>query len=251
MKVAEACGCFPTGRHYPGIAHLLRLSVAGVAEEISGDVAWIDAPIVMIDTETTGRDGTVDRIVEIGLIVGQSGQVRARHNWILDPEIPIPEEVSKIHGITDEMVAGKPKFRDVAAEIVEVLRGAIPGAYNAQFDRGFVLAEMRRAGVELGTNAPPALRNGVEWLDPLVWARHIQKYEKGKSLGDVAARLGVKLENAHRASDDAEAALLVMYELGKDQAVPRAYAGFMQEQKRLWRAQEEEFRVWRSRQASS
>lgn len=247
MKGAEACGCFPTGRHYPGIAHLLRISVAGVADEVSGDAAWIDAPIVLIDTETTGRDGAFDRIVEIGLIIGQNGVIRARHNWIIDPGIPIPEEVSKIHGITDEMVRGKPTFAAVAREIVEALRGAIPGAYNASFDRAFVVSEMRRAGVDLGASAPPALRGGVEWIDPLVWARQLQKYEKGKSLGDVAARLGIPLDNAHRAADDAEAALLVLYTLGKAPEVPRSYAGFIQEQRRLARAQEEEFKVWRSR----
>src|SRR5260370_1431142 len=64
-------------------------------------------------------------------------------------------------------------------------------------------------------------------------AREIQREEKSKALGEVAARLGVKLENAHRASDDAEAALLVMYHLARDERVPRAYAPFVQEQKRL------------------
>jgi DNA polymerase-3 subunit epsilon len=245
---SDGCGCFPTGRHYAGIAHLLRVAAQGVAEELGGDVSWDELPVVLIDTETTGRDSATDRIVEIGLIIGQKGEVLARHNWLINPGIPIPEEVSKIHGIKDEDVKDSPSFADVAKEIIELLHGHVPGAYNAPFDRGFVLAEMRRAGIEPSQSSPPALRNGVEWLDPLVWARHIHKYEKGKTLGDVTARLGIKLENAHRASDDAEAALRVMYHFGKDDRVPKTYGGLMQEQRRLARIQEEEMRVWRSRQ---
>lgn len=52
----EGCGCFPTGRHYPAIAHLLRTRVAGLAEEIDAMSPWVDLPVVMIDVETTGRD---------------------------------------------------------------------------------------------------------------------------------------------------------------------------------------------------
>jgi DNA polymerase III subunit epsilon len=134
----------------------------------------------------------------------------------------------------------------VVAEIVEALRGAIPAAYNAGFDRGFVLAELRRAGLPTDDpTAPPALRSNVEWLDPLVWARHIQRKEKSKTLGDVAERLGIKIENAHRASDDAEAALRVMYALAEDARVPKLYGGLMKEQRRLWRLQEQDFARWR------
>jgi DNA polymerase-3 subunit epsilon len=91
------------------------------------------------------------------------------------------------------------------------------------------------------------MRAECEWIDPLVWARELQKYEKGKKLGEVAARLGVALENAHRASDDAEAALKVMWTFGRDPRVPQTYAALVQEQRRLWRAQEDEFRVWRQK----
>lgn len=247
---ADGCGCFPTGRHYAGIAHLLRLKVVGAAEELSIDAQWIDLPIVLIDTETTGRDPAVDRIVEIGLILGRGGEIVERRNWLVNPEMPIPEEVSKIHGITDAEVADKPTFREIAGEIVEFLRGALPGAYNATFDRNFVFEEMRRAKIELGASAPPALRHGVEWVDPLVWARQIQRDEKSKALGEVCARLGIPLENAHRASDDAEAALRVLYILGQDQQVPRTYGGLVQEQRRLARAQEEEFKLWRANRPS-
>lgn len=243
----EVCGCFPTGRHYAGIAHMMKLRVLGAADEIAADAPWLEQLIAFIDTETTGRDPAVDRVVEIGVILGRGGEIVARHDWLVNPERPIPDEVSKIHGITDDAVRDKPTFRELAPEIVAALEGALPAAYNARFDRGFVLEEMRRAGVDMGWSQPPALRSSVDWIDPLVWARLIHKDEKGRSLGDVAARLGIKLENAHRASDDAEAALRVLYAFAKDPRVPGAYGGLVQEQRRLARQQAEEMRSWRGR----
>ncbi|HEX7664841.1 MAG TPA: hypothetical protein VF407_10030, partial [Polyangiaceae bacterium] len=92
----------------------------------------------------------------------------------------------------------------------------------------------------------PALRRDVEWIDPLVWAREIQREEKSKALGEVAQRLGVKLENAHRASDDAEAALMVFYALAADARMPKAYGAMLQEQRRLGLAQQDERRFWKN-----
>jgi DNA polymerase-3 subunit epsilon len=98
---------------------------------------------------------------------------------------------------------------------VELLRGRIPVAYNAGFDRSFIYAEMRRAGITptRTRQSPPAMRVGVDWIDPLVWARTLQTGVKGFKLGEVAARVGVDLTNAHRATDDAEAAGRVLFAL--------------------------------------
>lgn len=242
--VSDDCGCFPTGHHYPGIAHLLKVSIRGLAEGFAPDVAWHDIDIALLDVETTGRDASVDRVVELGIAVGRHGEVIARYNWLVDPGIPIPESASQIHHITDEMVAGKPRFEAVAVEIAQALRGCIPAAYNALFDRAFLTSEFSRAKAD-GTGVP-ALTRDVEWLDPLIWARDIQSDEKSRALGDVAARLGVNLEKAHRAQDDAEAALRVLYALGKDARVPRAYGALVQEQRRLGQVQADARRMWRN-----
>lgn len=243
-SLGDGCGCFPTGRHYPGIAHLLKVAIRGLAEGFAQDAPWQELDVALLDVETTGRDASVDRVVEVGIVVGRNGEVVSRYNWLINPGIPIPAEVSAIHHITDEMVKDKPRFEQVAAEIAQALRGCIPGAYNALFDRAFMMSEFTRARAD--TKGVPALTREVEWVDPLVWARSIQHGEKSRSLGDVAARLGVKLENAHRASDDAEAALRVMYALGRDSQVPRAYGAMIQEQHRLSQAQADQRRMWRS-----
>jgi DNA polymerase-3 subunit epsilon len=240
----DGCGCFPTGRHYPGIAHLLQVTIRGLAQGLAQDAPWHELNVALLDVETTGRDASVDRVVELGIVIGRGGEIVARHNWLIHPGMPIPAEVSAIHGITDEMVKDKPRFDAVASEVLDALRGAIPAAYNAPFDRAFLMSEVGRAKVDVA--GVPAVAREVEWLDPLVWARELQHDEKSRALGDVAARLGVKLEQAHRASDDAEAALRVMYALGKDPRVPRSYGAMIQEQRRLAQAQADQRRMWRS-----
>lgn len=243
---ADACGCFPTGHHYPGIAHLLKTVVRGLAAGIDPDTPWREMRIALIDVETTGRDGSSDRIVEIGFVVGEAGRVVEEHNWLVNPERPIPEEVTAIHGISDADVKDSPSFSTIVREIAERLGGAVPAAYNAPFDKAFVMGEVGRAELEMG-ELPPAFRRDVEWLDPLVWAREIQRKERSKALGEVAARLGISLERAHRATDDARAALEVMYRLGQDERVPATYAGIIREQQRLAKAQAEERRFWKPR----
>lgn len=246
MRIVDPCGCFPTGRHYPGIAHLIHVRAVGVAEEIPAESPWADCVIAFIDVETTGRDPTLDRLVEVAVILGRGGEVFERKSWLVNPGIPIPEESSAVHGIRDPDVADKPPFSQVLQEIRASLEGAIPAAYNASFDKAFLLAEIGRTPGGGGAGAlPPAFRREVEWLDPLVFAREIYRDEQSRALGDVAERLGIRLERAHRATDDAEAALLVLYALGKDQRLPRAYAALLQEQRRLGREFDEARRFWR------
>jgi DNA polymerase-3 subunit epsilon len=244
----EACGCFPTGRHYPGIAHLLRAVTRGLVEELAAESAWAELPIALIDVETTGTDASVDRVVEIGVVIARGGEIVERRNWLVNPGRPIPKEASDIHKITDEQVKDAPPFAAVVEEIAAMLAGCIPAAYNAAFDRAFLGNEVARASIGAVANAmPPALRRNVEWVDPLVWARELQQGERSRALGEVAARLGIALENAHRACDDAEAALRVMLALGRDVRVPRTYAALVQEQRRLSMAQADERRLnkWR------
>lgn len=243
-------GCFPTGKHYPGIAHLMRVVASGIVEEIEAERATQDLPLVAIDVETTGRDASSDRIVEIACVRWQGGRVVDRHGWLVNPGRAIPSEATQVHGIHDEDVQDKPAFAAIAREVLSVLQGHIPVAYNAEFDRNFLIAELGRASETL-TPSPPAVRRGIEWIDPLVWARHLQREEKGKSLGEVAARLGIEIERAHRATDDAEAALLVLDKFVGDARVPRTYAAFVQEQKRLARAFAEERQHWRSQVAAA
>jgi DNA polymerase-3 subunit epsilon len=232
----DGCGCFPTGRHYAGIAHLLRTTVRGLVAEVAIDGDWGDLPIAMLDVETTGKDAANDRIVEIGIVRSVGGEIVGRKGWLINPGRAIPREASEVHKITDEDVKDAPAFADIALAVVEFFAGHIPAAYNASFDRAFLWSEVERLNLPLAVDAP-AFRKDVEWLDPLIWARELQQGERSRALGDVVARLGIALENAHRATHDAEAALRVLLAFGRDVRVPRSYAAFVQEQRRLAMAQ--------------
>jgi DNA polymerase III subunit epsilon len=237
----ELGSCFPTGRHYPGIAHLLKVVAVGLANEFESEVPFSELPLVAIDTELTGRDATVDRIVEIACVIWQRGEVVARHSWLVNPGRPIPQEAFDVHGIGDDDVRDKPPFAAIAEEVLTVVAGCVPVAYNADFDRAVLAAELARANY-LGSTLPPAARKGVAWIDPLVWARELQKLEKSRALGEVCARLGIELSRAHRAAEDAEATLKVLSVFCGDVRVPKTYGAFIAEQRRLARLHDEDRR---------
>ena len=241
----DACGCFPTGRHYAGIAHLLRSVVRGLIDAFAAEAPWAELPIALVDVETTGRDASVDRVIEVGIAIARGGQIVERKNWLVNPGRPIPAEAAAVHKITDADVCDAPPFAAVASEVLDALANCVPAAYNAVFDRAFLANEMARAGITAGL--PPALQRDVEWIDPLVWARELQPEERSRALGEVAARLGISLQNAHRASDDAEAALQVLLALGRDIRLPTTYAALIQEQRRHALEQADERRLkWRA-----
>lgn len=243
MRIVVDLGCFPTGRHYPGIAHLMRVAALGLAEAFAGEHLVADLPLVAIDTETTGRDPTTDRVVEVACVRWERGEITLRKSWLVNPGRPIPKEAFDVHGISDEAVKDAPNFQTILPELLEAMSGAVPLAYNAEFDRKQLNAELGRLpGL---ASLPPAFQKNVEWLDPLIWARELQKHEKSRALGEVAARLGIEISQAHRATDDAEAALNVFLKFQEDARLPKAYGAFLNEQRRLARAFEQERVRWR------
>ncbi|MEK8023232.1 MAG: 3'-5' exonuclease, partial [Candidatus Hydrogenedentota bacterium] len=112
---------------------------------------WIeqDRPVVFFDLETTGTNRTTDRIVEIALVrIDVNGSERTFRS-LVNPGIPIPEEVSLIHGITNEMVVTAPKFQDITGELITLTDNADLAGFNiARFDIDLLIAEFKRADSE-------------------------------------------------------------------------------------------------------
>jgi DNA polymerase-3 subunit epsilon len=246
---ADVCGCFPTGRHYPGIADRIAQvieAVEGLCAEFEAARAWASIPLAVIDFETTGTNAEHDRIVEIGIVGFDEGKVSFREGLLIQPGIPIPEESRAVHGITDEELEGAPSFAEALPRIVALLEGRLPVAYNAGFDRGFLLAEVERSLHALpGGKRPPAMDPAVTWVDPLVWARESLKELKSRRLGDVCAHFGIPLEQAHRAAGDAEAAGHVLLALADK--VPGVYGELIRLQARYAAFQEAEMSRFRRR----
>ena len=104
--------------------------------------------IVTLDTETTGISHRMgDRVIEIGAVEVVDGRVTGRQfHTYLQPNRPIHWAAQRVHGISDAMLAGTPRFSHKAAELLDFVRGAEVIAHNATFDTGFLDNELRLSG---------------------------------------------------------------------------------------------------------
>ena len=84
-------------------------------------------PICFFDLETTGINVATDRIVEIAILKVFPNGNKESYTWRVNPEMPIPEESSAIHGITDEMVANEPTFKELAPKVYALIKDISQG----------------------------------------------------------------------------------------------------------------------------
>lgn len=106
--------------------------------------------LIMLDTETTGLSPlSGDRIVEIGAVRVSQRRIDRKHVFheYLNPDRHIPEEVVRIHGIDDARVKNAPRFADVGESFLEFIKDATLVIHNAAFDLGFLMHELRLAGM--------------------------------------------------------------------------------------------------------
>jgi DNA polymerase III epsilon subunit family exonuclease len=174
-------------------------------EDLMSNGPWVDMPFLCVDTETTGLDRNNNRVIEIAwvLFAGQKELFAASH--LCSHEGELPAEIVNLTGITSEMVKDQPPFGAHVPDFFEALsKAAFVVAYNANFDRLFIEAELGRVGLKLPKK---------HWVDPCVFVREIDRYQKGKRLTDATKRWGVELTDAHRALFDAKATGLLLYKL--------------------------------------
>ena len=153
------------------------------------------APIVVFDFETTGLSPASDRIIEVGAVRIESGQVVDELSLLCDPGISLKPKIIELTGITDLMLNGKESPDSGIAKLLDFIGDAAVCAHNAPFDIGMLKAECARMGRSF--HAPV--------LDTLTLARRLYPQQKSHRLGAVCRLLGVSLKNAHRAVHDAAA----------------------------------------------
>jgi DNA polymerase III epsilon subunit family exonuclease len=156
---------------------------------------------VAFDTETTGLSARLNRILEIGAVEYREGEIVDQREWLLDPGEPIPFYATQVHGIDDQMVAGKPSFAEVYPEFLEFVDGAVLIAHNSRFDRDFMLAEMERAGID---------SDDLPLLDSLKLFRKVAPDLESHSIGKLVEYYGVEAGNFHRALIDSVYILRIM-----------------------------------------
>ncbi|MEM9987233.1 MAG: 3'-5' exonuclease, partial [Bacteroidota bacterium] len=100
----------------------------------------------IIDVETTGGDPKSERITEIAIVLHDGEKILDEFSSLINPQIAIPDFITRITGIDNDLVRDAPKFYEVARKVVEITEGAVFVAHNSRFDYSFVQKEFRRLG---------------------------------------------------------------------------------------------------------
>jgi DNA polymerase III subunit epsilon len=150
--------------------------------------------LIILDTETTGfSPARGDRMVEIGAIEMKDrkvlfGEKHVFHHY-LNPGRDIPDQLTRIHGVDNAKVKGKPSFGDIAQAFLDFIDGATLVIHNASFDLRFIMNELRLNGL-------PAI-DDVPVIDTLALARKMHPDHQKNSLDALCDRYGI--ERGHRA----------------------------------------------------
>lgn len=154
----------------------------------------------VIDVETTGGSPSADRVVEIAVFVCDGERVTDSFSTLLNPKRPIDPYVTKLTGITNEMVKKSPSFEDVHEKILELTHENIFVAHNVKFDFGMIRQEFKRLGIDFNRKQ----------LDTVNLARKVMPGFQSYSLGNICDSLGIEIVDRHRATGDAEATVKLL-----------------------------------------
>ncbi|MCH8330782.1 MAG: GIY-YIG nuclease family protein, partial [Bacteroidetes bacterium] len=160
----------------------------------------------IIDIETTGGSSTANKIIEIAIYVYDGNKITDSFHSLINPEKNIPENIFRLTGINNEMVADAPRFYEIAKEIVEFTEGKIFIAHNVSFDYGFIRSEFKSLGFDYRRKRLCTVR----------LSRRIFPNLRSYSLGNLCNSLGINIKNRHRADGDAEATVKLFQLLQKN-----------------------------------
>ena len=162
------------------------------------------AMFAVLDVETTGLSHEQGhRVCEVGAIKLRAGKEIERYHTLVHPAMAVPEEATRIHRITDDMLKDAPPFATIARPLREFLAGTVMIAQNARFDLGFINAEFLRTG--LG-------RLSIPVVDTVTLARRVRPGLSGYSLDRLAHHFQIPVDSRHRALGDCEVTVRVFLE---------------------------------------
>ena len=159
----------------------------------------IDTTYCVLDLETTGFSAKTEKITEVGIMKVKNGEVIDEFSCFVNPEKHIPERVTEVTNITDEMVKDAKTIKQVFPEILDFIKDSVLVAHNAPFDMGFLKQNAKVLGYEFD----------YTYIDTLSLAKDLFPDYKKYKLGKIAENLGIKVEVAHRALDDVDTTVKV------------------------------------------
>ncbi len=147
----------------------------------------------IIDIETTGNSYKFGQITEIAIFQHNGKEITGSFSSLVKPEMDIPLFITRLTGITNEMVKDAPPFFKIARKVVELTAGRTFVAHNAQFDYKFVKEEYKRLGYDFNRKT----------LCTVKLSRKLFPGYKSYSLGRLCANMGIEINGRHRAAGDA------------------------------------------------
>ena len=153
----------------------------------------LDGDFVVFDIETTGFSALTCKIIEIGAVKVEKGQITDRFSTFVNPEVPIPFRIEQLTSINDSMVLDAPTIEDVLPKFLEFCEGCVMVAHNADFDMSFIIENCKRQGIP----------DDFTYVDTVGMARFLLPALNRFKLDTVAKAVGVSLDHHHRAVDDA------------------------------------------------
>ncbi len=159
----------------------------------------IDTTYCVLDLETTGFSATTEKITEVGIMKVKNGEVLDQFSCFVNPEKHIPQRVTEVTNITDDMVKDAETIDMVFPKILEFIKDSVLVAHNAPFDMGFLKQNAKNLGYDFD----------FTYLDTLSLAKDLFPDYKKYKLGKIAENLGIKVEVAHRALDDVDTTVKV------------------------------------------
>ncbi len=165
----------------------------------------LEGSYVVFDLETTGFSAKTNRIIEIGAVKVEAGEITDTFSTFVNPQTPISYEIEELTGIDDSMVLDAPLIEDILPSFLEFCEGSVLVAHNAGFDTSFIENNCLRLGLSYGFTA----------VDTVGLARVLLPQLSRFKLDTVAKTLGISLENHHRAVDDAACTARIFQEFLK------------------------------------
>ena len=159
----------------------------------------LDDKYVVFDIETTGFSPEKNKIIEIGAVKVEGGEIVDRYSTFINPQVPIPFRIEELTSIRDDMVVSSPTVDVILPEFMEFCKDCIMVAHNADFDMSFIKHNCE----ELGLDCNPTI------VDTVSLARFLLPALNRFKLDTVAKALGVSLDHHHRAVDDAACTAMI------------------------------------------
>jgi DNA polymerase-3 subunit epsilon len=154
----------------------------------------------IIDVETTGGSPSSDRVIEIAVFVYDGEKITNSFSTLINPKRPIDPYVTKLTGISNDMVKDSPLFEEVHQKVLELTHENIFVAHNVKFDFGMIRQEFKRLGIDFNRKQ----------LDTVNLARKVLPGFESYSLGNICDSLNIQITDRHRATGDAEATVKLL-----------------------------------------